>query len=85
MALEHFVGPWPLFSILIIYTVGRTPWTGDQPITKPLPTHRTTNRYIEQMHTDNRSRVKFEPTIPVFEEERTVHALHPAATVIDRS
>jgi hypothetical protein len=27
---------------LILYTVGRTPWTGDQPIARPLPTHGTT-------------------------------------------
>jgi hypothetical protein len=26
------------FSFLILYTVGRTPWTGDQPVAKPLPT-----------------------------------------------
>jgi hypothetical protein len=31
-----------LFSVLILYTVGRTPWTGDQPISRPLPKHRTT-------------------------------------------
>jgi hypothetical protein len=30
------------FSFLIIYTVGRTPWTGDQPVARPLSTHRTT-------------------------------------------
>jgi hypothetical protein len=30
------------FSFLILYTVGRTPWTGDQPVARPLPTHRTT-------------------------------------------
>jgi hypothetical protein len=24
MALQHFVGPWPLFSFLILYPVGRT-------------------------------------------------------------
>jgi hypothetical protein len=29
------------FSFLILYTVGRTPWTGDQPVAGPLPTHRT--------------------------------------------
>jgi hypothetical protein len=29
-----------LFSFLILYTVGRTPWTGDQPIATPLPTQR---------------------------------------------
>jgi hypothetical protein len=30
------------FSFLILYTVDRTPWTGDQPVARPLPTHRTT-------------------------------------------
>jgi hypothetical protein len=30
------------FSFLILYAVGRTPWTGDQPVARPLPTHRTT-------------------------------------------
>jgi hypothetical protein len=35
-------GPWPLFQFLNLYTVGRTPWTGDQPVARPLPTHRTT-------------------------------------------
>jgi hypothetical protein len=32
MVLQPFVGPWPLFSYLILYTVGSTPWTGDQPV-----------------------------------------------------
>jgi hypothetical protein len=27
------------FSFFIFYTVGRTPWAGDQPVTKPLPAH----------------------------------------------
>jgi hypothetical protein len=31
-----------IFSFLILYTVGRIHWTGDQPVTRPLPTHRTT-------------------------------------------
>jgi hypothetical protein len=30
------------FSFLILYTVGRTPWTGDQPIASSLSTPRTT-------------------------------------------
>jgi hypothetical protein len=29
------------FSFLILYTVYMTPWMGDQPVTRPLPTHRT--------------------------------------------
>jgi hypothetical protein len=27
-ALQPFVGPWPLFQFLNLYTVGRTSWTG---------------------------------------------------------
>jgi hypothetical protein len=37
-----FVGLWPLFSFLILYTICRTPWTGDQSVAMLLPTHRTT-------------------------------------------
>jgi hypothetical protein len=42
MALQPFVGPWPLlqFHNLFFYTVGRTPWTSDQSVARPLPTHR---------------------------------------------
>jgi hypothetical protein len=36
------LGIWPIFSFLILYTVGRTPWTGDQTVARPLPIHRTT-------------------------------------------
>jgi hypothetical protein len=38
------------FSFLILYTVCMTPWTGDQPVARPLPTHRTTqtqNKYTD--------------------------------------
>jgi hypothetical protein len=43
MALQPFVGPWPLLQFrTLLYTVGRTPWTSDQPVARPLPTHRTT-------------------------------------------
>jgi hypothetical protein len=42
MTLQPFVGPRPLFSFLILYTVSWTPWTGDQPVARPLHTRRTT-------------------------------------------
>jgi hypothetical protein len=29
------------FSFLNLYTIGRAPWTGDQPAARPLPTRRT--------------------------------------------
>jgi hypothetical protein len=35
MALQPFVGPSPLFSFLALYTVGKTHWTGDQPVARP--------------------------------------------------
>jgi hypothetical protein len=50
MAL-HPCGPWPLFQFLNLYTVGRTPWTGDQPVARPLPTHRSTQTQNKR-HTD---------------------------------
>jgi hypothetical protein len=46
MALQPF-GPLLLFSFLILYMVGRTPWTGDQPIARLLPTHRTTQTHAD--------------------------------------
>jgi hypothetical protein len=51
----------PFFSSLILYTVGKTPWTGDQPVVRPLPTHRTTHSTQTYMPL-----VGFEPKIPVF-------------------
>jgi hypothetical protein len=29
--------PWPLFQLLNLFTVGWTPWTGNQPVARPLP------------------------------------------------
>jgi hypothetical protein len=48
MALQPFVGPWSLFQFRnLFYTVGRTPWTSDQPIARSLPAHRTTQTQIK--------------------------------------
>jgi hypothetical protein len=44
-SLYGSTGLWTLadfFSFLILYTVGRAHWTGDQPVARPLPTHRAT-------------------------------------------
>jgi hypothetical protein len=71
-ALQPFVGPWPL---LHFRNLGRTPWMSDQPVAKPLPTHRKTQ-------TQNKRTVGFEPRIPAFERAKTVHALDRAAIVI---
>jgi hypothetical protein len=81
MALQAFVGPLSLCSFLILYTISRTPWTGDQPVATPLPTHRTTQTQNKRTQTSI-PWLGFEPTIPAFERAKTVHALDRAATVI---
>jgi hypothetical protein len=58
-------GPWPLFQLLNPYTVGRIPWTGDQPAARPLPEHRTAQTQNKRTQTFM-PRVGLEPTIPVF-------------------
>jgi hypothetical protein len=41
-ALQLF-GPWPALQFHnLSYTDRTTPWTGDQPVSRPLSTHRTT-------------------------------------------
>jgi hypothetical protein len=71
------------FSFFIFYTDGGTPWTRNQPVTRPLPAHRTAQTQNKRTQT-HIPRVGFEPTGPVFEREKTVHGLDPAATVIGR-
>jgi hypothetical protein len=75
---QPFVGPWPFFSFLILYTGGKTPWTEDQPVARPLPAHSTTQTQTSI------PRVGFKPTTPVFERVKTAHALDRAPTVIGR-
>jgi hypothetical protein len=50
---------------------------GDQPVARPLPTHKTTQIQNKSTQT-SMLLVGFEPTMPVFERAKTVHA----ATVI---
>jgi hypothetical protein len=51
MALQLFVGPWPLFQFRnLFYTEGRSPWTSDQPVASPLPTHRETQTQNKSTH-----------------------------------
>jgi hypothetical protein len=51
MALQPYVEPWPLFHFLTLYTVGRTPWTGDQRVARPLLTHRATYKQNKSTQT----------------------------------
>jgi hypothetical protein len=41
-SLLHFLEHRADFSVSRTFTDGRTPWTGDQLVTRPLPKHRTT-------------------------------------------
>jgi hypothetical protein len=48
--------PWALasaFSFMIIFTDGRTPWTGDQLVGRPLPKHRTTQTQNKRIYIPN--------------------------------
>jgi hypothetical protein len=72
MALQVFVRLWLLFQFLNLNTDGRTPWTGDQPVARPLPTQRTT--LAQNKHTQtSMPRVRFEPTTPVLDRVKTVN------------
>jgi hypothetical protein len=83
MALQPFVGSdrFFFFIFVVLYTVGIIPWMGDQPAARPLPTHRATQTQNKRTQTYMR-RVRFEPTIPVFELSKTFHTFDLAATVI---
>jgi hypothetical protein len=82
MALQPL---WTLaaFHFLNLCIVGRTPWTGDQPVARPLPTHMTAQTQNKRTQA-SMPRVGFDPTIPAFERAKTVHALYCAATVIGK-
>jgi hypothetical protein len=66
------------FSFLILHTTARTPRTGDQPVTRPLPTHRTTQT---QTHTDIHASSENRTLDPSFDRARTVFALDRTPTV----
>jgi hypothetical protein len=75
------LGPWPLFSFLNYTQSAGLLGRGDQPVARPLPIHRTTQTQNKRTQTSMR-RVGLEPTTPVFERAKTVHALVCSATVI---
>jgi hypothetical protein len=59
----------------LTYTLCRTPWKGDQPITKTLPTQ--DNIYTTECASTSIRREGFEPMIRVFEQCKTVRTLAP--------
>jgi hypothetical protein len=53
LALQPQFGPWPTSMKLPVslrfsrsYTVGRTPWAGDQLVARPLPAHKYKKTHI---------------------------------------
>jgi hypothetical protein len=50
MALQPFVGPWPIFSFLFFHIAGRTPLKGDQPVSRPLPAYTGHHKYRINTH-----------------------------------
>jgi hypothetical protein len=46
-------GPWPLFSLLDLFTIGRTPWISDQLVARPLSKHRTAQTQNKHIYTPN--------------------------------
>jgi hypothetical protein len=74
------------FSVSWSFTDGRTLWTGDQLVARPLPNHRTTQTQ-KNAHTHQTSMpwVGFETTIPASERAKTVQALERSATVTGKN
>jgi hypothetical protein len=50
VALQPFVGPSSFYQFLNLYTVGRTPWTGNQLVARPLPTHTGQHKHRINAH-----------------------------------
>jgi hypothetical protein len=78
MICGHFI-PWWIYRFLIIQTVGRTPWAGDQPTARTLPTQGNTKRInVDDIHAFSGIRTHH----PSVKRAKTVHALDRAATLI---
>jgi hypothetical protein len=82
MAVQPYVGRWPLFSFLILYAVGRTPWTGISP-PQGRYLHTGQHKHRINTHTDiHASSVIRAHDLSVFERAKAVPARDSSATVI---
>jgi hypothetical protein len=72
--LQSFLDLGRFFSFLILYTVGRTPWTGDQTAARSIPTHRTTQTQNKHTQT-SMTWAGFEPTNPALDRATTAIGL----------
>jgi hypothetical protein len=78
MTLQPLLGPWPLFQFRNSIHSWKDSLDGGSARHKARYLHTNT----ENTHTDIHARARFEPTTPLFERSKTVHALGRAATVI---
>jgi hypothetical protein len=79
---SSLLGLGRFFSFIILYAVDRTPWTGDQPVARLVPTRRTAQTQNKRIQT-SMPQVVFETTTPAIERDKTVNAIDCAATVMD--
>jgi hypothetical protein len=82
MALQPFVGPWPLFQFLDLFTQSVRLLGRESSPSQGRYLHIEQHKH-GKTHTDIMPQVGFEPMIPVLERTKTVHALDRAATVMD--
>jgi hypothetical protein len=80
MAVQPFVGVWPLFQFLDLYHSRWDSLDGGS-ASRKAPAHRTTQTQNKCKQT-SMLQVGFKPTIPTFERAKTVHALDCATTVL---
>jgi hypothetical protein len=71
---KHLWAFAPCYADTFLYTVDRTPWTGNHPVASLIPAHRTTQAVNKHAQTVVLP-MRFEHTIPVFEREKTVARL----------
>jgi hypothetical protein len=83
MALQPYLGPWPPFYFLNLYTVGLLGRGISPSQGRYLHTEQHKHRSKADMHPC--LELGFEPMIPVFERANTVHASDSAATLIGNS
>jgi hypothetical protein len=69
------------FSSLAFYTDGRTPWTGDQPVARPIPANNNTNT-INAQNTDIHVLSGIRTHDPSVRAGEEVYALDRTATMI---
>jgi hypothetical protein len=79
------VGPWLLFQFVNLYTVGRTPWTGDQPVARSLPAHTGQHKHKINAHRHPCLKWDSNPRSQCLSGRRQVHGLGRPAIVIGTS